>query len=37
MIQIENKEEIKRLKNEVVDQTKYMEDLRTYEKGNNYT
>jgi hypothetical protein len=36
-IQIENKEEIKRLKNEVVDLTKYIEELKTYEKTNNCT
>jgi hypothetical protein len=36
-IQIENKEEIKRLKNEVVDLEKDIEDLKTYEKTNNCT
>jgi hypothetical protein len=34
---IENKEEIKRLKNEVVDLTKYIEELKTYDKTNNFT
>jgi hypothetical protein len=36
-IQLENKEEIKRLKNEVVDLTKDIEELKTYEKTNNCT
>jgi hypothetical protein len=34
---LENKEEIKRLKNEVVDITKDIEELKTYEKTNNCT
>jgi hypothetical protein len=36
-IQIEKKEEVKRLNNEVVDLTKYTEELKTYEKPNNCT
>jgi hypothetical protein len=36
-IQLENREEIKRLKNEVVDLKIYIEELKTYDKTNNYT
>jgi hypothetical protein len=34
-IQLENKEEIKILKNEVIDLTKDIEEVNTYEKTNN--
>jgi hypothetical protein len=37
MIQLENKEEIKKLKKEVVDLTKCIEELKAYEKTNNCT
>jgi hypothetical protein len=36
-IRLENKEEIKRLKTEVVDLTKEIEELKTYEKTNKCT